>query len=135
MNLIRAGRSFYLPDCRIPGHEIKEPIKYHLHFILTDPQSDTGNVVSVPVFTYKKIRDETVILHKSDHEFIEHKSFVSYSYAGYISVKRINESLSCGNHTLQKDMSSILLKKVRDGLLKSHYTVNGIKEYCKNCFS
>lgn len=78
LNFIRVGRSLYFSH-----HSIEKP---HLWYVLTNPQNGTGFFVGVPVFTYKKFKDKTVILDKEDHPFIRHKSVVNYSQALYIPV-------------------------------------------------
>ncbi len=126
MNIITSGKAILISD---PPFN-----KPHLWIVLTDPQNKPERVVTVMVRTVTKFTDQTLILNKGSHPFIRHESSVHYSSARYFTVLWINTSIKTGKCKLLKDVYRKILKRIRDGLLKSPYTVNHIRDYCKNCF-
>lgn len=126
MNIICAGRSLLF---RAPND-----LKPHLWLILTDSAGDPGRVVAVMLRSAKPYTDPTFILEPSDHPFIKHSSSVHFSSARFFNVGAINRALSVGSCHLLQDMSRSLLSRVREGLLELPYTVNAIKDYCREHF-
>jgi len=127
MILVCAGRSLLF---QAPNDE-----KPHLWFILTDPEGDRNRVVAVMLRTVKEYTDKTIILEPGDHPFIKHSSSIHYSSARFFEAEAISHALRKGHCRLQEDMSSDLLRRAREGLLKSPFTVNAIKDYCRGRFS
>lgn len=126
MEIVKAGRSFYLRPPLSPGP--------HLWFVLTDPDESNGEVVVVMLVTKKAHTDETCELEPGDHEFIAHRSAISYSTARRVSAVRIARGLSEGIVELREDMSAQLLERARAGLLASPYTVRAMKDHCRSKF-
>jgi hypothetical protein len=78
--------------------------------------------------------DKTLILHPGDHPFIHHPSSVHYSTARWFRIDAISRAIREGHCSLQHDMSCDLLQRVREGLIKSQFTVNAIRDYCNTRF-
>lgn len=70
MNFIGAGRAL-----TIAGNT---PQEYHLWLILTDPDPESGKVITVMVVSPKKHTDPTVLLVSGEHPFLKHDSHVDY---------------------------------------------------------
>ncbi len=126
MDIICACRTFLL-------HESQES-KPHLWLVLTDPVGRPPEIVAVMVRTATSFTDKTVILNVGDHPFIRHPSSVHYSTAAFFRVDAIQRAIQRGQCYLQEDLSADLLEQVRQGLLTSHFTVNAVRDYCRECF-
>jgi hypothetical protein len=126
MELVRAGRALLLretPDA-----------KPHLWFVLTDPDGIQPRVVAVMVRSARHFTDPTVVLTVGDHPFVRHESSVHYSSARRFTVQALQKAFGHGHCSLQADMSPTLLARVREGLMRSPFTVNVIREYCRDRF-
>jgi molybdopterin-guanine dinucleotide biosynthesis protein A len=115
---------------------LREPnrTKFHLWFVLTDPEGVDGLMIAVMVCTMKVFADETVLLEPGDHPFIKHESYVAYTSAKYVKRSRIEIALRSHHCFLKQSMSPPLLKRVQDGLLTSPYTVHAVRDYCAERF-
>lgn len=107
----------------------------HLWFILTDPDTETGQVVATMVVTNRQHTDKTVVLQAGEHPFIKHGSCVDYGGARLLKVSRLQAGLKTNQCRPEPDMSKELLARVRAGLLTSSRTVHWLTEYCKRHFS
>ena len=128
MEIIRAGRTLLLLLHKIPQS------KPHLWFVLTDPTEKLPEVVAVMVRTLRSFTDKTVILDVGDHPFIRRPSSVQYSSAEFFRINAIQHSILRRHCYLREDMSPDLLQQVRQGLFNSHFTVNAIRDYCREFF-
>jgi hypothetical protein len=106
----------------------------HLWFVLTDADPVTGKLVVVMLVTSRPHTDKTVVLRPGDHPFIRHESNVAYGSADFIPLSRLQSRLRSGSAKMRSDMSTELLKAVRDGLIASSRTPRYIKDYCKEKF-
>ena len=69
------------------------------------------------------------------YPFIRHPTAVQYSTAERFRVKRLIKATQRGQCHLKEDMSEELLDRVRDGLLRSPFTVNRIRRLCEGLFA
>lgn len=107
----------------------------HLWFVLTDPDKKTGKVVAVMLVTATQNTDKTVALAPGDHPFIKRESNVSYGSAQFFTAEILDANIQAGLAKQMPDMSPVLLKKVRDGLLNSSRTAHYMTDYCRPIFS
>ena len=126
MRLIRAGRALLLRDARMGPH---------LWFILTDPDPGHERIVLVMLVTERAHTDRTLLLGVGDHPFIRHPSAVDFGTARYAPAAKLEDALATGRAELSADMSSVLLARVRTGLLTSARTPNQIADDCRLRFS
>ncbi len=126
MNVIRAGSSLLLAE--------QPRVKPHLWFVLTDPQGHPPRVVAVMLRTVTGFTDPTVVLKPGEHPFIRHDSAVHYSTAQWLNISAIMAAMKVGKCHLKEDMSDNLLRRVRKGLFDSPFTVNALREQCKDLF-
>ncbi|MBN1423538.1 hypothetical protein JXA88_03175 [Candidatus Fermentibacteria bacterium] len=80
--------------------------------------------------TSQSFTDDTVILAPGDHRFVRHRSSVHYSTARWFSIQALQRAYESGHCSFQADMSGALLERVREGLMRSPFTVNAIRHYC-----
>ncbi len=127
MDFFRAGRAVLLR-----GNPAT--VQPHLWFILTDPDPTTLDVAAVMLVTARPHTDKTLMLCVGDHEFITHDSAVDYGSARRLKVVRLEALVTAGRCEMKADMASDLLKRVRDGLLKSPRTIHHIADWCRPRF-
>lgn len=126
MNVIRAGASLLLAEPPL--------YKPHLWFVLTHPLGKPPRVVSVMLRSVARFTDSTLILRPGDHPFVRHDSAVHYSTARWLNVSAILRAVRDGRCHLKEDMTDELLRRVRSGLLESPFTVNALRDRCKDLF-
>lgn len=102
--------------------------------MLTEAEGDPARVVAVMVRAATRFTDPTVVLHPGDHPFIRHDSSVHFSTARWFRVSAIGAALKTGRCHLRPDMTEALLERVRARLLSSPFTVNAIRDSCRDRF-
>jgi hypothetical protein len=126
--MLSPGDTFLLPK---PGPKQVE----HLWIVLTPPRED-GTAVCVNVTSWKFDCDETVILEPGDHPFVTKKSIVHFEDARFLLLGRVEQLIATGTKEFVCRTHSCctykLMDRVREGLIKSKRTPNGIKEYCRS---
>ena len=81
-----------------------------------------------------RFTDPTLILRPGEHPFIRHDSALHYSTAQWLNLSAILAAMSVGKCHLKEDMTDELLRRVRKGLLDSPFTVNALRDQCKDLF-
>jgi len=84
--------------------------------------------------TATEFTDDTVVLQPGDHPFVRHATAVHYSTADLFQVDKLLDAMQRGECRLRQDMSETLLEKVRDGLLRSPFTIHRIRDLCEELF-
>ena len=112
-------------DTFLTGDE--EDSDLHLWIVLTPPTE--GEVVTVSVTTRRQKSELLVLLRVGDHPFIRHDSVVSYRYARIRTVDEIETALVNGTAKKREPVSAGLLKRMRDGLVESDFTPNGVRHF------
>ena len=126
MEVVRAARALLLAE--------QPQFKPHLWFVVTDPDGVPPRVVAVMLRTATRFTDTTLVLHPGDHPFVRHESSVHYSTARWFRVSSILAAVRGGRCHLMPDASEDLLGRVRAGLLASPFTVNAVRDYCRQRF-
>ncbi|MDP3940568.1 MAG: hypothetical protein Q8R92_20845 [Deltaproteobacteria bacterium] len=126
MEFFKAGSAIILS-----GYPVGSP---HLWFVLTDPDSESDQVVAVMVVTVRGHTDRTVTLSAGDHPFIRHDSSLDFGGTKRFQTARLNAALRSGRCELSENMTAALLGKVRAGLLASPRTPHHIIDYCRDRF-
>jgi hypothetical protein len=99
--------------------------EFHLWIILTPVH--LGQVVTVNVTTRHKLSDTIVLIQAGEHPFIKWESVIAYRYATIRRVADIEKAIQDETAIKREKVSASLLKRVRDGLVESDYTENGIR--------
>ena len=95
----------------------------HLWIIATDPDPQSNLAVIVSVTTLRHAADQTVVLRKGDHQFIQHDSAVYFGDSRIIDVSRLKEY---PNH---KPCSAALADEILSGLRASPFTPKKILNF------
>lgn len=106
----------------------------HLWVVLCDPVGPHAEVVIVSLTTLRPHSDETVILKPGDHPFVQHPTCVYYSDARITTVARLEAGLRHGHAFRREDMDATLVERVRDGLFRSPFTVQVLRERLRDFF-
>lgn len=108
------GRTFLFPlnlNNKIP----------HLWIVITEP-NDRAECLIVSITTLRYDKDQTVILNRADHPFIEKPSVVYYQDIQLTTTAKIEAQLRCGIAAPMDNCSGDLLQIVQQGLCASQYT-------------
>jgi hypothetical protein len=108
-----------------PGDTFHSELDGHLWVVLTEPD-DSGRIVCVNFTTRQAWSDSTTVCQAGEHRFFAHETVVAYRYAQRYATKTVEKYLKAGTFTAKEPCSAALLKKVRDGALRSDFTPNHI---------
>ncbi len=102
----------------------------HLWVIISDPSQDKDRIVIVNVTTWRDkaliLNDESCIIEKGEHSFIQQKSYVIYKEAIITSEDALQSGIDGGVLTPYEDCSTQLLGKILDGTMLSKHLSNEI---------
>ena len=102
-----------------PGIATKTP---HLWIVITDPCELDNTVIIVNVTTLRNGADQTVILQKDEHPFLEWESVIFYADARLVDARDLDAKLATGQVQAHSPCSIKLLETVRAGLGASDLT-------------
>ncbi len=105
--------------------------RMHLHVVCFDPD-DQGETLIVPVASHYNGCDSTCILVVGNHEFIKHKSYISYKHAQKQNAATLQMGINTGMLIPRKDILQYFLLKIRRGVEISGDTIPEIKDYYKS---
>jgi len=126
MEFLKAGSAIVLS-----GHPVGSS---HLWLVLTDPDSESDQVVAVMVVTARGHTDRTLTLSAGAHPFIRHDSSLDYGGTRRFQTARLEGALRSGRCHLSENMTAALLRQVRAGLLASPRTPHHIIDFCRDRF-
>jgi len=116
-----------------PAHDLD---RNHLFIILTDSVADLLNgqkesnlLTSVSTLNPALPHDKTCILHKGDHPFISHDSYVSYRDSRILETAKIIKGVETGVLIQKPLMDSGIVDKICDGLSDSPHSPEKIKRF------
>ena len=90
----------------------------HLCVCLTG-ECPKGNLLVVPVVTYRPGFDTSCMIGVGDHEFIKHSSCVSYGQAKLVYGKAVERDIEGSVYDLAERIDPLILKKMRHGVFSS----------------
>lgn len=103
----------------------------HLWFIVTDPDPATRLCAMVSLTTLKNDKDQTVVLHPSEHPFMTQTSSVFFSGAIVVDVQKIEARVAEGKVKPHRSCSPKLLKLLQQGMTASPFTPKKVVAFCK----
>jgi len=116
----KAGDAFMLPRG-------KEAIP-HLHAVVLASDKAAGQCIVVNFTTKRKWVEQTLVLNAGDHPFIEHETCALFSDAKVVPLGALQKGEASGEVVRKARFSAAVLKKIQDGLIKSSFTPQIVKE-------
>ena len=104
------------------------PTHEHLHVVVSEVTDTTATVVFVSSIKQGHEYDSACILHKGDHPYIVHDSYIVYDKFQYCKREELEWYLKMGEYTTEPDVSEDVLKRIRDGAKLSDYLSKFDKE-------
>lgn len=119
----RAGQTFLYPLS-------DENESEHLWIIATEPNNE-GLFAIVSLTSLRGAKDQTLILLRGEHPFVNHDTCISYAQAEITSAEKLKVRIQCGRAKLHIDATPKLLKDVFDGFLGSPHTRNRVRDFVR----
>lgn len=116
----KAGDAFMLPRGR-------ESIP-HLHAVVLASDKVTGQCIVVNFTTKRRGVEQTLVLDAGDHPFIKHESCALFSDAKVVPLSALQQGEATGTVVRQPRFSAAVLEKIQDGMMKSSFTPQIVKE-------
>lgn len=124
---MQAGDTFLLPD----RHGMR-----HLYVVISDPQnlSDIrfpGHVFIVALSSLESWKEDCCVLQSGDHPFLTHSTVAVYKIppAAFLPLAQLQALKDQGRAVEKEPVSSVVLKRLRDGYLLSNYERDDIKQF------
>ena len=76
-----------------------------------------------------------VCLEPGDHDFIEHSSVISYSYAKVLSLGQLKALVAVGDASARKPVTQELLERVQRGMLETDRAPREVQNFFKANFA
>jgi len=93
----------------------KRDINSHLFVIISDPNQDANQIVTVNVTSWREDKDQSCIIEASEHRFITHRSCIYYGEDRLITLSQYKMFLAMGHLESHDPINNQLLKRILDG--------------------
>lgn len=120
---MKSGETFLMPA---PGISSHTP---HLWIVLTDPNAGNQTVVIVSITTLRHGAEQTMILGKGEHPFIDRDSSVCYVDARLVDANDLDNKLKIGQVKPHAPCSEKMLENVRAGIQASELTPQKVQRF------
>ena len=114
------GDSWMLPK---PGQETE-----HLWVLVTRPDPASREAIMVNVTTQRPHSDNTTVLNRGDHPFIQRPSVVLYADARTVDTRLLDQTVASGSFRAHTAFSGPVLQRIQAGLQTSPFTPKKIKD-------
>ena len=105
--------------------------KMHLHVVLVDPdQFGSGIWVSVCSIEEGIYNDDSCEFLGGEHEFIDHPSFVAYSFLSHVHQRHVERMLERKAYIQKDDVTREVLTRILAGLGNTDEAPKGIRKEC-----
>lgn len=111
---IGSRTAFLLPNTGGAGRT-HEP---HLHICVTAPDKD-GKVLCVPVGSYEDGMDNTCLLNKGDHDYVNKPSMIYYGHAKIMQASTIVQKINGKKYEHWEDVKQEVFARITKGVLSS----------------
>ena len=106
------------------------PTHEHLHIVVCDVTESTVTVVFVSSVKDGKEYDPACVVHKGEHPYISHDSYIVYDKFQYCEKTELERRLTMGEYIVEPDVSDDLLERIKNGARNSDY----LSEFDKETF-
>ena len=120
---MKSGDTFLMPA---PGISNRTP---HLWIVVTDPSEENHIVVIVSITTLRRGAEQTVVLRKGEHPFIDRDSSVCYADARMVDAHDLEKRATAGQVKTHASCPPKTLEIVTDGILASALTPRKIQKF------
>ena len=110
---LSAGQTFLYP--------LKDGYREHLWIIATDPD-ESGFVAVVNITSLRGSKDQTIVIRRGEHPFVQWDSCVYYLMAEIKSESDIQAHFDCGEAQVRDSLTPALLEDVVAGFAASDFT-------------
>ncbi len=122
---MKSGDTFLMPA---PGISSRTP---HLWMVLSDPTNENRLVVVVSITTLRHGAEQTVVLRKGEHPFINRDSSVCYADARLVDATDLDIKAKAGQIKVHAPCSPKTLAEVKAGILASDLTPQKVQRFYK----
>ena len=103
----------------------------HLWVITTEPNAD--GVFAVVSFTsLKEAKDQTIILRKAEHPFLQHDTCICYALAELTSAEKLQGFIDEGTARPHADVTPPLLAEIVSGFAASDHTKKRVRDFVRD---
>ena len=93
----------------------------HLWAVISNTQPSVDEIVIVNFTSWRQGEDESCVLNKDDHPYIQHRTYISYRDARVVSLAKLEELESRNLITRKETLDSDILARVREGAMVSRF--------------
>lgn len=122
---MKSGDTFLMPA---PGISGSIP---HLWMVVTDPTPQDQTVIIVSLTTLRHGAEQTVVLRKGEHKFINRDSSVHYADARLADASDLDAKAKAGQIKPHDPCPPKTLETVRAGILASELTPKKVQRFYK----
>jgi len=122
--LIHCGDTFLIDPPGF-GHDYKA----HLWIVLTEPDRPHGECLAVHFSTLRNQVDQTVIVQRGDHSFVNRPSYVCYRRIRIVRTAVLETWVEDGRAEIRERVTERLLKLIQDGILASEWTPYKVRSF------
>lgn len=122
---MKSGDTFLMPA---PGISSRIP---HLWIVLSDPSEENQTVVIVSITTLRHGAEQTGVLRKGEHPFIDRDSSVCYADARLVDAGDLDVKAKAGQIKPHAMCPSKALEEVQAGILASELTPQKVERFYK----
>ncbi len=115
----------------IPSGPADDQERMHLFILLTDPVTEEKLVLLCPINTLHTDRwhDPSCILDDTDHEFIQHNSFVNYAKARILAASKLDNGVKSNLFKAKALVREEVYLRICKGLFVSKFTTPEVKTF------
>jgi len=123
---MKSGDTFLMPA---PGISSKTP---HLWIVVTDPSEENHTVIIVSITTLRHGAEQTVVLRRGEHPFIDRDSSVCYADARLVDACDLEARARAGQIRTHAPCPPKTLQIVAAGILASELTPRKVQKFYEN---
>jgi len=123
---MKSGDTFLMPA---PGISNRTP---HLWIVVTDPSEENPTVVIVSITTLRHGAEQTVVLRRGEHPFIDRDSSVCYADARMVDARDLEARAKAGQVKIHAPCPLKTLEIVAAGIMASELTPRKVQKFYEN---